>query len=143
MGAGWNNLGLVLVDQGNYAGAEPMFRRALAIRRLHFGERHYSVENSLGYVAMSLREQGRLAEAAALFEEALALARQGPGDNDPAVAKQSFNLARVHLLRGDAVAADELLRDAMIRQQRTMPAHDWRLAATKSALGEALISLAQ
>jgi eukaryotic-like serine/threonine-protein kinase len=143
VGAGWNNLGLVLVDQGNYAGAEPMFRRALAIRRLHFGERHYSVENSMGYVAMSLREQGRLAEAAALFEEALALARQGPGDNDPAVAKQSFNLARVHLLRGDAVAAEQLLRDAVIRQQRTIPAHDWRLAATRSALGEALIALAQ
>jgi serine/threonine protein kinase/tetratricopeptide (TPR) repeat protein len=138
VGAGWNNLGLVLFDQGNYAGAEEMFRRAQAIRRLHFGERHYSVENSTGYVAMSLREQGKLSDAAALFEDPLALARQGHGDNDPAIAKQSFNLARVHLMRGDHVAAEPLLRDALHRQQRTMKADDWRLAATRSALGEAL-----
>jgi tetratricopeptide (TPR) repeat protein len=143
VGAGWNNLGLVLLDQGDFAGAEPMFRRALAIRRQNFGERHYSLDNSMGHVATSLREQGKLADAAALFEEALAHARQGPGDIGPAVAKHSFNLARVHLLRRDYVAAEELLRDALRRQQRTMQAGDWRLAATKSALGEALIALGQ
>ena len=142
-GAGWNNLGLVLLDQGDFAGAEPMFRRALAIRRQNFGERHYSLDNSMGHVATSLREQGKLADAAVLFEEALAHARQGPGDIDPAVAKHSFNLARVHLLRRDYVAAEELLRDALRRQQRAMQAGDWRLAATKSALGEALIALGQ
>jgi tetratricopeptide (TPR) repeat protein len=143
VGAGWNNLGLVRLDQGDFAGAEPMFRRALAIRRQHFGERHYSLENSLGNLATALREQGKLEDAAALFEEALARAREGPGDNDPAVAKQSVNVARVHLLRRDYAAAETLLRDALLRQQRTMRADDWRLAATRSALGAALIGLAQ
>jgi hypothetical protein len=36
-----------------------------------------------------------------------------------------------------------LLRDALLRQQRTMRTDDWRLAATKSALGAALIGLSQ
>ena len=94
-------------------------------------------------LAAALREQGRLDEAAALLEEATRAHAPGPRRQRPGIAGLSFNLARVHLLRGDAVAAEQLLRDAMIRQQRTMPAHDWRLAATRSALGEALIALAQ
>jgi tetratricopeptide (TPR) repeat protein len=143
VGASWNNLGLLLFDQGDYAGAEPMFRRALAIRRQQFGDEHYSLDSSMGNLAMALREQGQLDQAAALFEEALARARTAPGDNDPAVAKHAFNLAGVHLLRRDHAAAETLLRDALLRQQRTMRADDWRLAATKSALGATLTALGQ
>jgi serine/threonine protein kinase/Tfp pilus assembly protein PilF len=143
VGAGWNNLGLLLLDQGDYAGAEPMFRRALAIRRQHFGDRHHSLNINMSNLAASLREQGKYAEAASLVEEALVLAREGPGDNDAAIGRLSFSLGSVHLLRRNPVAAEQLLRDALHRQQRTMPPDDWRLASTKSALAAALTALAR
>jgi hypothetical protein len=69
------------------------------------------------------------------------LARQGPGDNSLSIARLSADLGHVHLLRGNPVAAEALLREAYGIQQRTMAADSWRLAATRSTLGGALIAL--
>jgi tetratricopeptide (TPR) repeat protein len=128
------------MDKGDYAAAEPLFRQALAIRRKLFGEKHPSVIGNMSNLAASLREQGRHDEAARLLDEALTLARQA-GDKDPGIAGLQVNLARVHLARNKAAAAEPLLRDALRRQQDTLPPAEWRLAATRRALAEALMAL--
>ena len=141
-GASWNNLGLLLLGRGDFTGAEPMFRQALAIRQAHFGDRHPSLSTSLVNLATALIEQRRDDEAERLLTDGLAIARSAPdGQEDAAIARLSFQLARVHLARGEPAEAETLLRDALERQQAILPAGDWLIAATRSALGEALTML--
>lgn len=138
VGAAWNNLGLVLLDKGAFADAEPLLRRALAIRTLHFGERHASLATNQANLAAALRHQGRRHEAAALLDEAVRLTRDGLGDDHPTLGGLLYSVGTLHLARGDTAAAERVLRDTLDRQRRTLPDADWRVAATRSALGEAL-----
>jgi Tfp pilus assembly protein PilF len=55
------------------------------------------------------------------------------------VATYEVTLARIELAGGDRTRAEALLRDALSRQQRAAPETDWRLAATRSTLAEALL----
>jgi len=91
VGAGWNNLGLMLLDKGDPAGAEPLLRRALAIRQRQFGARHPSLGAAAGNLAAALREQGRFAEAEHLLRDALTAARAGYGDRHPSIAGLQFD----------------------------------------------------
>ena len=50
-------------DQGRYADAEPLHKRALAIREKAFGPEHPNVAQGLANYAALLRETGRTAEA--------------------------------------------------------------------------------
>jgi serine/threonine protein kinase/tetratricopeptide (TPR) repeat protein len=143
VGSGWNNLGLTLLDKGDFAGAESMFRRALAIRRKNFGDRHPSLSVSLGNLAAALREQGRYDEAEATLNEALDAVRGAPGTADIDLARLMFSLGKVHLARHDAARAEPILRQALAHHQRAAAPDNWRLAATKSALAEALIGVKQ
>jgi serine/threonine-protein kinase len=143
-GASWNNLGLLLLGKGDYTGAEPMFRQALAIRRKHFGPRHPSLWANTVNLATALIEQQRYDEATVLLNDGLAMVATTTGvRQDAAITRLSFQLARVHLARGDAAAAETLLRDVLKRQQATLPADDWLIAATRSGLGAALIEQKQ
>ena len=137
----WGSLGLLLLEKGDFAGAESMIRQAIAIRHKQFGPRHVSNVNSMHNLAVSLREQGRLDEAAAVLTDAIAITREGLGDDDPSLGRLHFQLGRVHLVRKEWTKAEPLLRDALARQERTLQANDWRVAATKSALGAALTHL--
>jgi tetratricopeptide (TPR) repeat protein len=139
--ASWNSLGLLLLEKGDFAAAEPLHRQSIAIRRKVFGERHASMATSMMNLAVSLREQGRFDEAVATLHDAIAFTREGLGDDDPSLERLHFQLGRVHLARREWTAAEPLLRDALTRQLKTLPAQDWRVAATKSALGAALTSL--
>jgi tetratricopeptide (TPR) repeat protein len=139
--ASWNNVGLMLIEKGDFAGAEPMFRRALAINQRHFGERHVAGSNNRLNLAVTLREQGRYDEAAALLTDAIAILRESQGDHHATLATALYNLGRVQLCRREFEAAAATLRDAADRQRAALPAGDWRVESTSSALGEALTGL--
>ena len=139
--AGWNNIGLLLLEKGDFAGAEPLLRRSLEIRRKQFGERNAGSLSAMHNLSVSLREQGRLDEAVAILTDAIAITRERLGDDNPNLARLNFQLGRVHLVRKDWPTAEPLLRDALRRQQQTLLPNDWRMAATKSALGAALTPL--
>jgi tetratricopeptide (TPR) repeat protein len=138
VGSSWNNLGLMLLDRQDFVGSEPMFRESLAIKRRNLGDRHPTLAPSLNNLAASLRQQGKYAEARAYLDEALAITRESLGNDHQSIANLEVNLARVHLAQHDAPAAEALARDALRRQQGTLKADDWRMAVTKSVLGESL-----
>jgi tetratricopeptide (TPR) repeat protein len=141
VGASWNNVGLMLLEKGDFAGAEPMFRRALAISQRHFGERHVAGSSNRINLAVALREQGRYDEAIATLDAAIAIMRDAQGDHRGTLATALSNLGRAQLGRGDLAAAAATLADAASRQRAVLPAGDWRVEATSSALGEALTRL--
>ncbi len=68
-----NNLALLYQVQGNYAEAEPLYRRSLAIYEKVLGPEHPKVAQSLENYAALLRETGRADEAAEMEARAKAI----------------------------------------------------------------------
>ncbi len=73
MAASLNNLALLHKVQGNYAEAEPLYKRALAIWEKALGPEHPDVATSLENYAALLRETGRADEAAEMEARAKAI----------------------------------------------------------------------
>ena len=68
-----NNLALLLQDQGDLAGARPLYERALAIFEKALGPEHPHTATSLNNLANLLQAQGDLTGARPLLERALAI----------------------------------------------------------------------
>ena len=75
-----NDLGLLYHDQGKYSDAEPLIRRALAIREQALGPNHPDVATSLENYAALLRETGRSAEATKMEARAKAIRAKHAGE---------------------------------------------------------------
>ena len=69
--------------QENYAEAEPLYRRALAIREKTLGPDHPDTAASLNNLALLRCLQGNCAEAEPLFRRALAIAEKVLGPDRP------------------------------------------------------------
>jgi tetratricopeptide (TPR) repeat protein len=79
---GLNNLGLVLDDDGDLAGAESAYREALTMQKELLGEVHPAVANTLNNLAYVQYEKGEVPHALATERESLAIYRKlFPGDN--------------------------------------------------------------
>jgi tetratricopeptide (TPR) repeat protein len=88
-----NGLGLILRAKEDYAGAEPLYRRSLAIYEKYLGphdEIVASISNNLGAALLS---KGDYAAAEALFERALEIDEQTSGRQSFGVASILTNLA--------------------------------------------------
>jgi tetratricopeptide (TPR) repeat protein len=62
---------LLYDNQGRYADAEPLYKRALAIREKTLGPDHPDVAQSLNNLALLYDQQGRYADAEPLYKRAL------------------------------------------------------------------------
>ncbi len=71
--ASLNNLALLYDTQGQYAQAEPLYLRALAILEKALGPEHPNVASGLENYADLLQKTGRTAEADELEERARAI----------------------------------------------------------------------
>jgi len=112
-----NNLAQLLFSQGDYAGAEPITREALAMWvKLHGGEHPY-VGMGLNNLAHILLAQGDYAGAEPLFRRALALQRGLLGDEHPYVAMSLSSLGYLLLTQGDYAGAEPLFREALAMQR--------------------------
>jgi tetratricopeptide (TPR) repeat protein len=67
-----NNLADLYSAQGRYADAEPLYKRALAIREKALGPDHPDVAQSVNNLADLYSAQGRYADAEPLYKRALA-----------------------------------------------------------------------
>ena len=68
-----SGLALLYQAQGNYAEAEPLYRRSLTIYEKVLGPEHPDVATSLANYAALLRKTGRADEAAAMEARAQAI----------------------------------------------------------------------
>src|SRR5260370_773531 len=91
-----NQRALALYQQDRYADAEPLFKRALAIREKALGTNHPLVATSLNNLAELYRAQGRYAEAETLYQRALAVREKALGLDHPNVAQSLNNLAELY-----------------------------------------------
>jgi tetratricopeptide (TPR) repeat protein len=100
---------------GNYADAERMYRKALAIYQKLLGSENPSVAYLLSHIANVAGCQGRDLESETLEREALAIWRKLKGEEDPHVADTLDRLAMVDLRRAQnasSPASQRLLTEA-------------------------------
>jgi len=88
-----NNLALLYDNQGRYAEAEPLYKRALAIWEKALGPDHPEVAMGLNNLGNLYEDQGRYGEAEPLSKRALAIQEKALGPDHPEVGKYLNNLA--------------------------------------------------
>ena len=89
-----NNLGGLLQDLGDLAGARPCYERALAIREKVLGPEHPHTATSLNNLAVLCYHEEKFEEAARLMRRALTIRENalGPEHPDTQGSRQSLAL---------------------------------------------------
>ena len=114
----------ILKTMGQYAVAEPLYRRALGIYEKALGKDHPNVATSLNNLALLLASQGKYVEAEPLYRRALAIKEKALGPDHPDVATSLNNLALLLASQGKYVEAEPLYRRALaIKEKALGPDH--------------------
>jgi tetratricopeptide (TPR) repeat protein len=119
-GAELSGLALSLTDAGDYAGAEPLFRRALAIEEKAPGPDHPHVARCLNNLALLLKYKGDYAGAEPLYRRALAIDEKALGPDRSDMARVLNNLAELLQDKGDYAEAEPLFRRALAIDEKVL-----------------------
>ena len=137
-GALLNNLGGSLTQAGDYAGAEPLLERALAIDEKALGTDHPEVAATLNNLASLLQAKGDYAGAEALYRRALAIDEKALGTDHPYVGNALNNLASLLQVKGDYAAAEPLYRRALAITEKALGPDHPEVATSLSNLASLL-----
>src|SRR5262249_15418484 len=96
---GVNNLAFIYQGQGRLGEAEPLYKRALAMREKALPAGHPYIATSLNNLAFLYHAQGRLAEAEPLYMRALEMREKALPAGHPDIAASLGNLANLQFLR--------------------------------------------
>ena len=105
-----NQLALYLAGRADFANAEPLYRRALAIDEASCGQDHPSVATRLNNLGQLLSTTHRLDEAELLMRRALAIDEASFGAAHPDVAIDLNNLAQLLMDTNRHDEAEPLMR---------------------------------
>jgi len=118
------SIGDYLDERKRYREAEPLYRRALAIREQVLGPEHSTTAMSLYSLGRLCQAQGRFEEAEPLYQRALTIFEQVLGPEHPTTAGSLNALARLYKDEGKYEQAEPLYRRALtIREQVLGPEH--------------------
>ena len=118
--ASLDDLGAILLQNGDVAGAEAKMREALAIRREVLGPDDPQLSTSLNNVGFVLQEKGDVEQAQAMFLESLAIDRRRLGNDHPEVAIKLVNLARLNNNLNKKEAAEPFAREAVAIRRKVL-----------------------
>jgi CHAT domain-containing protein/Tfp pilus assembly protein PilF len=126
-----NNLGNVLLNRGDYARAQPLFERALAMNEKlypleHFPDGHTDLAASINSLGALLQYRGDYAHAQPLYERALAMTEKlYPLEHFPNghldLARSINNLGALLQYRGDYAHAQPHLERALAMYEKLYP----------------------
>jgi tetratricopeptide (TPR) repeat protein len=115
-----NQVGEYLNERAQYADAEPLIRRALAIREKAFGIEHASVASSLNNLAGLHYNLGKYAEAESIWKRAMAIMEKTGGDVTFSFATGLNNFAELCKKQGKYVEAEPLYQKALAINEKTL-----------------------
>jgi len=115
-----NNLALLYNSMGNYARAEPLYLKALAIDQIALGENHPHYATSLNNLALLYKNMGNYARAEPLYLKALAIGKTALGENHPHYATSLNNLAGLYDSMGNYARAEPLYQQALAIRKTTL-----------------------
>jgi tetratricopeptide (TPR) repeat protein len=113
-----NELGMLLTTRADYAQAEPLYRRALAIDEQSLGKDHSNVAIRLNNLAQLLHDTNRLAEAEPLMRRVLEILENPDGDPLPDLAGALHNLARLLFATKRLDEAEPLMRQTLTMDEQ-------------------------
>src|SRR5579859_1056531 len=96
-----------------YTQAEPIYRRALAIREQYLGPEHPETATIVHNLAILQRDTSNFVEAEQLYQRALAIREQHLGPEHPDTANAYSNLANLYLAQKRYREAEPLYRRAL------------------------------
>jgi tetratricopeptide (TPR) repeat protein len=132
---------VLLQDQRQYATAENLFRRSLAIYEKAFGPIIPMSPPALNNLAGLMRKQGQYGAAEPLYRRSLAIREKALGADHPHVANSLNNLAMLLQTQGQYAAAEPLQRRSLAIYEKALgPDHPNDVATTLNNLAGLFIS---
>ena len=128
-------LGTVYQALGRYESAEAMFREALRLQRMRWGEMHTNVADALdalGYELVSCR--GEAVESAALITQALTIRTNLLGTEHAQVATSLHHLGEVQMSQSKLIEADAFYQRALAMRRRLFGNEHLEVAESLAAL---------
>ena len=122
-----NNLGKLHFEQEQYAEAEPVLRRLLAIRERTLGPNDLFVADTLANLAITCEELSRPEEAEVLYRRAISIHESQPGIEPPIMASFMSSLAALLRSVGNTAEADRLVArsEAIVGKHADIQPSDW------------------
>jgi tetratricopeptide (TPR) repeat protein len=129
----FNTLGYYLKQHAQYAEAEPLYQRAIAIGEKVLGPEHPDLATWLSNLANLYQAQGKYAEAEPLYQQAIAIGEKVLGPEHPNLATWCINLATLYTDQSKYAEAEPLFERAIaIREQKFGNEHPLTAAARAS-----------
>jgi len=134
VGLALSNLATVYQDKGEYARAEPLYQRALAIREKTLGREHSEVAATLNNLATLYLNEGEYEKAEPLYRRALAIREKALSLEHPKVAVLLVNLADLYRNKGEYATAEPLYQRALAIFERALGQQHPSLAGALNGL---------
>jgi tetratricopeptide (TPR) repeat protein len=115
-----DDLGSMIMVQGDIARAEPLMREALAIKRAVLPADDPQLATGLNNLAYLLWRKGQLDEAESMYREALSIDRRALGSDHPEIPTKLINLAILLRDRGRPDAAEPLAKEALAIRRKIL-----------------------
>jgi tetratricopeptide (TPR) repeat protein len=132
-----------LIKRGKYAEAQPLFEKALEIRRRLLTDDHPSTAESYINLGYNLYLRGRYKEAQPLYEKALEILRRLLTDDHPLTAESYNNLAMNLGRQAKYAQAQPLLEKSLEIRRRLLTDDDPLTATGYNNLGSILYAQAK
>ena len=124
LAASLNNLAELYREQGKYAEAEPLYRRALKIDEKTHGTDHPEHAVYLNNLALLYHMESKYDQAEPLYQQALKIEESARGPDHPMVAIRLDNLAALYNGQGKFAEAEPLYQRALEIDEKALgPAH--------------------
>lgn len=133
-----HQLGVVLLQRGDYGGSETALRQALEVRRGIHPPSHPQVAMGQADLAYLLYTTGRYAEAEQLYREALADFHDVLGDAHPWVARTKAALASTLRLGGKPAEAEAMQRQVIALHRQVFGEDHVEVAMAYNDLGRVI-----
>jgi eukaryotic-like serine/threonine-protein kinase len=138
--ASLEHLGAALRARGDFGGAEAAYRQALALNSRLLGPTHAWTGLTLNSLGLVWYGVGDLDSAIASFQDALTIFEERFGPDHPFTAAATVHMARAMVERGNATAAEPLLRMVIERLGPHLPRGRDQYVLAHTGLGRALIA---
>ena len=120
LGDALHELALLHKDLGQYAAAEPLYLRAVAVKEQALGKEHPDVAEVLNGLAALYWREGKDASVEPLYLRALAVKEQHFGKEHPSVAQTLNDLGLFYSNKGRATEAEHLYTRALAIREKCL-----------------------
>ncbi|MDD8027137.1 MAG: tetratricopeptide repeat protein [Acidobacteriota bacterium] len=129
-----NSLAVIYNAQGEYAQAEPLFKRALAIKEATLGPKHSEVVIILNNLASLYGKQGQYVNAESLFNRSLSIWEKTESPDHPYVAQSLNSLASLYYNQSKYSEAEPLAKRALAIREKALDPHHLDVAQSLNTL---------